>query len=210
MKLFYRSSILIIVIILAISLSGCCCCCGFDGFLSKYKKPIDDISFPSKIIAGGKTFNLVETNVFKTPEECINKLISNARLEGIDTSGYEDMIRQGQQISGITEAKEFIYKSTDGSMIKGFVGKSGSPGQISGAYTTAKQLVSSIGEISGEGSPGLGEESNSYSAVLPNGKRAYATASRYSNLFIYAYSYDSFSAPVEAVKASIEAIEEAL
>ncbi|WP_424357627.1 hypothetical protein [Methanocella sp. MCL-LM] len=201
-------SIIMIAAILVIvtSISGCCCCCGVDGFTSKYQKSIEDIEFPSQLTVGGTTYDLVESTTFRSQDDCVKKFISNSREEGISIEGYEDLIPTGAQLSGIYEAKEFVYRSASGDKIKGFVGKSGSPGQLSGVCTIGKQTVAAVGEIVSAETPALGDESACYSARLPNGKTGYATASRYSNLFIYAYSYDSYDATNEAVRSSIDAI----
>lgn len=209
MKVYSLFGLLVIVLVVA-SISGCCCCCGVDGFTSKYQKSVDDIEFPSQLTVGGTVYDLVESVTYKSQEDCVEKFISNSREEGFDMDGYKDMIPSGAQLSGIYEAKEFVYRSANGDKIKGFVGKSGSPGQLSGVCTIGKQTVAAVGEIMAGEAPGMGDESACYSARLPNGKMGYATASRYSNLFVYAYSYSSYDATNEAVSASIEAIEDAI
>lgn len=192
------------------SISGCCCCCGADSFTSKYKNAVDDIEFPSSLTVGGTTYTLVESKTYPTQDECVKRFIVNAQAEGYDTSGYTDLIPTGAQISGITEAKEFVYQSAGGDKIKGFVGKAGSPGQLSGVCAIGKYTVAGVGEIISGDIPNLGDESACYSTRLPNGNTGYATASRYSNMFVYAYSYSSYEATNEAVSTMIEAIDDAV
>jgi hypothetical protein len=208
MKIYGLLIVMLITGIVA-SISGCCCCCGVDGFTSKYQKSVDDIKFPSSLTVGGTTYTLVESKTYPTQDECVKRFIVNAQAEGYDTSGYADLIPTGAQISGITEAKEFVYQSAGGDKIKGFVGKAGSPGQLSGVCMIGKQTVAGVSEIIAGDSPNLGDESACYSARLPNGITGYATASRYSNMFVYAYSYSSYGATNEAVSTMLKAIEDA-
>jgi hypothetical protein len=203
--------VLLLTIVSIVALvSGCCCCCGMDGFTSKYKYSVDKVKFPSTIKVGSTTYNLVSSTTFNTQESCVNKFISNANAEGFQTSGFGDMITTGAQASGIYEAKEFIYQAANGDKIKGFVGRSGSPGQLSGAYLTAKQTVSGISDIIGGGSAGYGDESGMYTTHMPNGKNGFATAARDSNMFLYAYSYSGYPASNAGVQAALKAINDAL
>ncbi len=210
MKRYSLLLLLFTIVSIVTVLSGCCCCCGGDGFTSKYTKSVDEITFPSKLVVGGTTYNLVSSTTFGTQQDCVDKFLSNSREEGFDTEGAGDLVSVGAQITGISEAKEFVYQSTGGDKLKGFVGRSGSPGQLSGACSLAQQIVSSIADINSGSSPGLGDESWSYTTVLPNDKRGYATAARDSNMFVFAYTYSSYATSNEAVEAALEAIDDAL
>ncbi len=210
MKRYRQLLLLFAIVSIVTAFSGCCCCCGGGGFTSKYTKSVDEIKFPSKLVVGGVTYNLVSSTTFRTQQDCVDKFLSNSREEGFETEGAEDLVSMGAQTTGISEAKEFVYQSTGGDKLKGFVGKSGSPGQLSGACSLAQQVVSTIGEITSGGSPGLGDESWSYTTVLPNGKRGYASAARDSNMFVFAYAYGSYAASNEAVEAALDAIDDAL
>jgi hypothetical protein len=202
--------LLLTIVSIAAIMSGCCCCCGMDGFTSKYKYSVDKVKFPSTITVGSTVYNLISSTTYDSQSSCVNKFISNANAEGFDTSSIGDMVTSGAQATGIYEAKEFIYQAANGDRIKGFVGKSGSPGQLSGAYLVGKQTVGAISDIIGGGSAGYGDESGMYTTHMPNGKNGFATAARDSNMFLFAYSYSGYPAANAGVNAALKAINDAL
>ncbi len=71
MKRYSLLLLLFTIVSIVTVLSGCCCCCGGDGFTSKYTKSVDEITFPSKLVVGGTTYNLVSSTTFGTQQDCV-------------------------------------------------------------------------------------------------------------------------------------------
>ena len=99
MKLFKVMTILLLLSL--VSVSGCICCLGLDGQLSKFKKSVSDISFPSQITIGSKTYSKVYSNEYLTPAAVKSGIVSfleKLKYPGSDTSA---LVSQYVDTSGV-------------------------------------------------------------------------------------------------------------
>jgi hypothetical protein len=207
MKSLVKTSAIAVLIVVAISFSGCCCCYGVDGFTSKYQKSADDIQFPAQITADGKTLTLTKSQYYSTPEACKNAIEQALIDEGITNIGESD-IGNALSFAGGNEGKVFEYSDASGKRIGGVVGKGDSPGKLSAAFVAGKQMIGSYGGLNYVNSFKAGDEAYVYST---DEFRAPANVAfcRYSNMFVYACSYDSAASAEDAVTSAISAIDAA-
>jgi hypothetical protein len=213
----------ILVIALVAALSGCVCCFGMDSMFSKLKKPVSAIQFPSKMSIGGKTYDRVYSNEYLDKDSVRSGLKSFAGKLGYSSAFFGSLIDKGLDLSGVKQYKSFKY--TDGTQngtVGGLVARTDAPSTASGGYQTIRQSAmagqSSINDpsqntgyvqkiITGGGSD-LGDGGDRYSMTV-NGRPCYTIVVRYSNLYICAYSFESYAAAEAAIAMAIEQIDAA-
>ena len=101
----------------------------------------------------------------------------------------------------------FEYSDASGKRVGGVVGKGDSPGKLSAAFIAGKQLIGTKGLQYGE-SFKAGDEAYVYSTDEFR-QPAHVAFCRYSNMFVYACSYDSSTSAQDAVSSAIAAIDAA-
>lgn len=202
-----KISVIAVLIMAAISFSGCCCCYGMDGFSSKYQKSASAIEFPEQITADGKPLTLTKTEYFSTSDTCKSAIAQALADEGISDIGESD-IGNALGFAGGSEAKMFEYSDASGKRVGGVVGKGDSPGKLSASFVAGKQLIGSYGGLEFVEDFKAGDEAYVYSTDEFR-QPAHVAFCRYSNMFIYACSYDSSASAQDAVKSAIEAIDAA-
>jgi hypothetical protein len=196
-----------VLIMVAIGFSGCCCCYGVDGFTSKYQKSANAIEFPAQITADGKTLTLTKSEYLSSSEICKNAISRALIDEGITDIGESD-IGNALSLAGGNEAKMFEYSDGSSERVGGVVGKGDSPGKLSASFIAGKQLIGSYGGLQNGESFKAGDEAYVYSTNEFR-QPAHVAFCRYSNMFVYACSYDSSASAQDAVKSAISAIDTA-
>jgi hypothetical protein len=206
---FVKISAIAVLIVVAISFSGCCCCYGLDGFTSKYQKSADDIQFPAQITAGGKTLTLTKSEYLPSADACKNASIKALADEGLAGKISSGDIGTAISMAGGTSGKTFEYSDASGKKrVGGFVGKGDSPGKLSASFITGKQLLSGSSELKYSDSFKAGDEAYVYTTNELREPASIALC-RYSNMFVYACSYDSSASAEDAVTSAIAAIDAA-
>jgi hypothetical protein len=217
------NQVLIVVIIIAIvaMLSGCICCYGMDGMLSKLKKPVSAINFPSQLKIGGKSYNKVYSNEYLDQASARAGLKKFAGKLGYGTGDFSGIIDKAIDLSGIKQYKSFKY--SDGSQkgtLGGFVGKADAPSTVTGGYEALKQAVNAdmgsindpgqntgnVQGVSSSGSTDLGNGGDRYTMTV-NGQTCYVIMVKYSNMYVTAYSFESFAADEAAINMAIQQID---
>lgn len=209
MNFILKASTLVLVIAIVASLSGCCCCYGMDGFTSKFQKSANAIQFPSQFTAGEKTLTKIGSEFLATAEACRDASLKALRDEGLGGKIGGDDIDTALGIAGGNEGKSFEYADESGEKrIGGFVGKSDSPGKLAASFIAGKPLLDGAEDMVYMESFDAGDEAYIYQTDSFN-EPAYFAVCRYSNMMIYACSYDSSEDAQAAVKMAIEAIDAA-
>jgi hypothetical protein len=178
-----------------------------DGFTSKYQKSADAIQFPEQITADGKTLTLTKSEYYSSSDACKSAIASALTDEGISNIGESD-IGNALGFAGGNEAKMFEYSDASGKRVGGVVGKGDSPGKLSASFLAGKQLIGSYGGLQYVESFKAGDEAYVYSTDEFR-QPAHVAFCRYSNMFVYACSYDSSASAQDAVKSAIAAIDAA-
>lgn len=201
---------LALIVVIGISLSGCCCCCcGFDGFTSKYQKPITNLKFPSTLNIGGKVYSLAKSVHLPTPADCRNAVIEGLNAEGVNASGQESNVDSGLSLAGAQEALTFEYNDPSGiKQLAGFVGKGDSPGKLAAAFVLGNQLISQYPDIIKGPSYTAGDETYLLETDALH-DYAYIAVTRYSNMLIYVVSFESYDHAKAGLSMAIQAIDNA-
>jgi hypothetical protein len=213
----------LLIVALVTALSGCICCFGQDGFFSKLKKPVSAIQFPSALKIGGKTYNKAYSNEYLEPGTARAGLKAFARKLGYGSGDMQDLVDKGIELSGIKQYKSFKY--TDGSskgIVGGLVAKTDAPSTVTGGYEAIKQTASAglpavndpsqnpgnVQNVVSGGSSSLGDGGDRYTMTV-NGEKCYVEVVKYSNLYITAYSFESYDACDAAIQMAIEQVDAA-
>ncbi len=184
--------------------SGCFCC----GATSKFKKSVTALEFPSQFTVGGKTFTKQYTHDYLTTDSIKNRVQQAIGKFGEDAESLSGSIESGMSLAGIREARSFNYKGPSGSSdIRGFAAKSDSPAQLTGGYEAGKTAASTAEDVWPGGEVDIGDGGSRWS-VDDNGRTLYIVVARYSNMLIYAQSYDSYAAAEAAARMAIQAIDD--
>jgi hypothetical protein len=198
-----------LIVVIGISLSGCCCCCGFDGFTSKYQKPITNLKFPSTLNIGGKLYSLTKSIHLPTPADCRNEVIKALKDEGVDAAGQESNVDSAISLMGLQEALTFEYSDPSGhKQIGGFVSKSDSPGKLQAAFVLGSQLVPQYPEIVVGPAYTAADETHLVETDELH-DYAYIAVTRYSNMLIYVVSFESYDHAKAGLNMAIQAIDSA-
>jgi hypothetical protein len=216
--------IAIAVLALVAAMSGCICCCGLDGMLSKLKKPVSSISFPSQINIGGKVLSKIYSNEYLDPDSVKSGLKNFAAKLGYQAGGdLSDTVNTLIDATGIKQYKSFKYSDgTDKGTMGGLVGKADSPVQVAAGYEATKAAVNAalptvndpgqntgdIQSVAASGGSDLGDGGDRY-VMKVDGQDCYFVVAKYSNTYIMAYSFESFSAAEAGIQMAIEQIDAA-
>lgn len=204
-------------------ISGCICCCGLDSQLSKFKKSVSDISFPSQISIGGKTYDKVYSNEYLTPATVKSGIVSFLEKLKYPRSDTSALVSQYVDTSGVEQYKSFKY--TDGTAkgtLGGLVAKTASPLVAMTGYTGMKSTADAsmphannpninwggVQDFSYGGSATPGDGGDWYRFQV-DGTDCYGVAVRYSNMYVLVYSFESYEVAEEAAKLAILQIDEA-
>ncbi len=225
--IIYMNAKKLLVAIIAISivatLSGCICCFGMDGMFSKLKKPVSAINFPDTLSIGGKTYNKVYSNEYLDVDSVKSGLRNFAAKLGYGSSEFSGILDKAIDLSGIKQYKSFKY--SDGSqkgVVGGMVGKTDAPSTVTAGYEAIKQSANAampsindpsqntgrIQNVASAGSTSLGNGGDRFTMTV-DGQPCYVIVVKYSNLYIVAYSFESFEADEAAINMAIQQIEEA-
>lgn len=200
---------LAVIVVIAIALSGCCCCCcGFDGFTSKFQKPITNLKFPSTMNIGGKLYTLSKSIHLPNPAEMRNEVIDAFDKEGVNAFGQESNIDSAISLMGLQEALTFDYFDPSGNKLGGFVSKSDSPGKLAAAFILGSQLAAQYPEIVKGPDYTAGDESYLVETDELH-DFAYIAVGRYSNMLIYVVSFESYDHAKAGLNMAIAAIDQA-
>jgi hypothetical protein len=195
--------------VVAISFSGCCCCYGADGFTSKYQKSADAIQFPAQITAGGQTLTLTKSEYLSSADACKDASVRALADEGQAGKISSGDIGTAMSFAGGNSGKTFEYSDASGKKrVGGFVGKGDSPGKLSAAFVAGKQLLSGSNDLKYVDTFKAGDEAYVYSTDEFR-EPANIALCRYSNMFVYACSYDSSASAQDAANSAIAAIDAA-
>lgn len=209
MNSIVKISAIAVLILVAVGFSGCCCCYGADGFTSKYQKSADAIQFPAQITADGKTLTLTKSEYLPSADACKEASVKALADEGQGGKISAGDIGTALSFAGGTSGKTFEYSDASGTKrVGGFVGKGDSPGKLSAAFIAGKQLLSGSGDVKYSDSFKAGDEAYVYTTDEFR-EPASIGLCRYSNMFIYACSYDSSASAEDAVASAIAAIDAA-
>jgi hypothetical protein len=209
MNFILKVSALVLLVAVAASMSGCCCCYGMDGFTSKFQKSANLIQFPSTVNIGGKTLTKISSEFYATAAACRDASMAALQKEGLGGRFSGGDIDQALSIAGGNEGKSFEYADASGDKrIGGFVGKSDSPGKLSASFIAGKPVLDGTQDIKYVESFKAGDEAYVYHTDSFR-EPAYIAICRYSNMLIYACSYDSSEDAQAAVRMAIEAIDQA-
>ncbi len=213
----------LLVVTLVAALSGCICCFGQDGMFSKLKKPVSAIQFPSTLNIGGKAYKKVYSNEYLDPAAARSGLKAFASKLGYGSGDMQGFVDKAIDLSGIKQYKSFKYSDgTQKGVVGGLVAKTDAPSTVTGGYEAIKQSAtagqSSINDpaqntgdvqdvISG-GSTDLGNGGDRYTMTV-NGQTCYVIVVKYSNMYISAYSFESYAACEAAINMAIEQVDAA-
>jgi len=204
-------------------ISGCICCCSFDSPLSKFKKSVKDINFPETVTIGGKTYQKDFTHEHMTTDTVKQSIINFASKLGYDTSQLGDAGNLLFSGLGIQEDRSFKYLGNGPKqIIGGSVAKTGAPSTANAGYTAVKQAAlavmpqandpdvntGTVQDIVYDGEAAIGDGGDVGRANV-GGKICYVTVSRYSNMYITSYSYESAEDAREVAEWVIGQIDEA-
>lgn len=220
MRLNHLLTALLIVAVVA-ALSGCICCFGQDGFFSKLKKPVSAIQFPSALKIGQKTYNKAYSNEYLDRDSAKSGLKAFARKLGYGSGDMQDLVDKAIELSGINQYKSFKY--TDGSargIVGGLVAKTDAPSTVTGGYEAIKQSATAgqsaindpsqntgdVQNVVSGGSSSLGDGGDRYTMTV-NGETCYVVVVKYSNMYISAYSFESYDACDAAIAMAIEQVD---
>ncbi len=223
-----RKWLLAILSIVAVAaLSGCICCCGIDGYFSKMKGPVTDISLPHTLTAGGGNYSLLYYYDY------LNRSAAKAGFrEFMPRIGYSpDMYgRSGDQmmdVGAVDQYKWFEYGNGSGNVsFGGFLAKAGSPFVVdSGIQSLNSMLVVSRGIINdpylnqggarnltrvGTTKIGGGGDLYQFDADYNGTKsKCYFVMGRYSNMYVAIYSFESFDVAENVTEQAVAWIDEA-
>jgi hypothetical protein len=224
---FWKLVIALVSIAAVATLSGCICCCGLDGYFSKMKGPVTDISLPQTLSAGGENYSLLYSCDY------LNRSAAKAGFrEFMPRIGYSpDMYgRSGDQmmdVGGVEQYKWFEYGNASGNVsFGGFLAKAGSPFVVdSGIQSLNSMLGVSMGIINDPylnqggasnltraGSTNIGGGGDLYRFTADyNGSVSdcYFVMGRYSNMYIAVYSFESFDVAENVTEQAVAWIDKA-
>jgi hypothetical protein len=193
-----------IILVFAVIAAGCLCC----GATSKFKKSVTALQFPSQFTVGGKTFTKTYTHDYLTMDKVKERVQQSVTRLGGDVNSLSSSIDGWITLAGIKEARSFNYKGPSGSGdIRGFAAKSDSPAQLTTGYEAGKTAISGTQDVTTGGDVDIGDGGSRWTTV-ENGKRLYVVVCRYSNMLVYAQSYDSYDAAEAAARMAIKAIDD--
>ncbi|WP_048198216.1 hypothetical protein [Methanocella arvoryzae] len=201
--------------------SGCIFCCGLDSQLSKYKKSVTEITLPDSPSIGGKQYHLGETDTQLSRAEVKAGIIDVLGELAYPRSDIETATDQAIDTAGIYEYKYFNYTGSSKAETFGvYVAKAGSPFTVMTGFESLRQLLDSslwfinnpsynwggVNNITYAGSSTVGDGSEKYRADV-FGQGSYTVVARYSNLYVLAYSFESFEVAEEAARMAIKEID---
>ncbi|MGA9141206.1 MAG: hypothetical protein WBZ29_13350 [Methanocella sp.] len=207
---FWKLLIALVSIAAIASLSGCICCCGLDGYFSKLKGPVTDISLPQTLTAEGDNYSLLYSYDY------LNRSAAKAGFKafipriGYNPDMYGRNVDQMMDVGAVDQYKWFEYGDSGGNVsFGGFLAKAGSPFVVdSGIQSMNTMLSVSMGIINdpylnqggasnltrvGTTKVGGGGDLYRFDADY-NGTRSkcYFVMGRYSNVYVAVYSFESF------------------
>ena len=209
------------------AVSGCICCCGFDSFFDRLKGPVTDIVLPPALSVGGQNYSLLYSYDY------LNQTAAKAGFKafipriGYSPDEYGDSVDQMMDVGGVEQYKWFEYGDADGSVaVGGFLAKAGSPLIVdSGLQSLNTMLRASTGIINDPdlnqggaqnlthvGATAIGGGGDLYHFVADyNGsiRDCYFVMTKYSNMYVAVYSFESFAAAEDVANQSIAWIDQA-
>jgi hypothetical protein len=211
------------MIVVVAMVSGCICCYGMDGMFSKLKKPVTAINFPSTLSFGGKTYDKIYSNEYLDSAAVKTGARKFAGKLGYGTGDIAGLIDKAIDLSGVNQYKSFKYSDgTKTGTIGGFVAKTDAPSTVTGGYEGDKAMATagestindpsqnqgSVSDVSNAGTTELGNGGDRFMSKV-DGQDCYVIVVKYSNLYISAYSFESFDADEAAINMAIGQIDEA-
>jgi len=204
-----------------ISISGCICCCGLDSQLSKYKKSVSVLDLPDNATINGTSYHLNYTDTRQNRTAVKAGVLNVLGLLGYPPEDVEYEMNQSIDTSGVNEYRYFNYTDVIGKKTFGvYVAKTDSPFVTSTSFGSLKQLLTSsiwfindrdynwggVYNVSYNASSKVGDGGEKYGAKV-YGRDSYTVIVRYSNLYVLAYSFESFQAAEEAAQMAIRQID---
>jgi hypothetical protein len=223
----YRLAAGMVVVLLVAAVSGCICCCGLDGFLSKLKGPVTDIRLPETLSSGGENYSLL------LQADYLNGSAAKAGFKefipriGYSPDQYGHSVDQMIDVGGVQQYKWFEYGDSEGRVrVGGFLAKAGSPLVVdSGIQSLNTMLGMSMGIINdpdlnqggarnltraGTTSVGGGGDVWHFDARYDGVESdCWFVMSKYSNVYVAVYSFESRDAAEEVARQAIGWIDNA-
>lgn len=215
------------VIALVAAVSGCICCCGLDGFLSKLKGPVTDIEVPETLSVEGENYTLLRTADYLNASAAKAGFKEYIPRIGYSPDQYGHSVDQMIDVGGVQQYRWFEYGDGDGQvMAGGFLAKAGSPLIVdSGIQSLNTMLGMSMGIINdpdlnqggarnltriGPTSIGGGGDIWHFDALYDGQERdCYFVMTKYSNVYVAVYSFESEAAAEEIARQAIGWIDNA-
>lgn len=207
------------------AVSGCICCCGLDGYFSKMKGPVTDIDLPQTLSAGGHEYRLLYSYDY------LNRPAAKAGFrEFIPRIGYSpDMygrsVDQMMDVGGVDQYKWFEYGDTNGNVSFGvFLAKAGSPFVVDSGIQSLNSMLGvsmsiindpylnqgGASNLTKAGTTKAGGGGDLYHFIADyNGtvSDCYFVMSRYSNMYVAVYSFESFEAAENVTEQAVTWID---
>ncbi len=201
--------------------SGCIFCCGLDSQLSKYKKSVTALSLPDTVAIGGEEYRLADTDARLDRAAVKAGIIEVLGELAYPRKDVEAATDQAIDSAGIYEYKYFNYTGSSKAKTFGvYVAKTSSPFTVTTGFESLRQLLDSslwfinnpnynwggVNNVTYAGSSTLGDGSEKYQADV-FGQGSYTVVVKYSNLYVLAYSFESFEVAEEAARMAIRQID---
>jgi hypothetical protein len=217
-----RLAVGIVAIVTIAAVSGCICCCGLDGFLSKMKGPVTDISLPPTLSVGGRNDSLLYSYDY------LNQSAAKAGFRefipriGYSPDQYGNSVDQMMEVGGVQQ-----YGDSSGKVIVGgFLAKAGSSlATDSGVQALNTMLGASMGVINDPDLNKGGAQNLSHVGTTDIGgggdvwhftanyngsvRDCYFVMTRYSNMYVAVYSFESREAAENVTQQAIAWIDQA-
>jgi len=212
---------LVVIILFALIVSGCICCCGLDSQLSKYKKSVSILNLTNNTTIDGTGYQLNYTDTRLNRTAVKSGVLDILGLLGYPPEDVEYEMNQSIDTSGVNEYRYFNYTDATGEKTLGiYVAKTDSPLVTSTSFESLKQLLTSsmwfindhdynwggVNNVSYNASSKVGDGGEKYRAKV-YGRDSYTVIIRYSNLYVLAYSFESFQVAEEAARVAIRQID---
>jgi hypothetical protein len=201
--------------------SGCIFCCGLDSQLSKYKKSVTALDLPGNTTIDGLTYHLARTDTRLNRSDVQAGILSVLGELAYPPEDVETAMKDSMSTSGIYEYQYFNYTDETGHGTFGiYVAKTDSPFTVTSGFESLRQLLDSsmwflnnqgynwggVNNISHVGSSTIGDGGEKYTADV-FGKPSYTVILKYSNLYVLAYSFESFQVAEDATRMAIKQID---
>lgn len=201
--------------------SGCIFCCGLDSQLSKYKKSVTALDLPENTTIDGKTYHLTRTDTRLNRTDVQAGIIGVLGELAYPPEDVETPMKDSMSTSGIYEYRYFNYTGEAGHDTFGiYVAKTDSPFTVTSGFESLRQLLDSsmwlinnhgynwggVNNVSHVGSSAVGDGGEKYNADV-FGKPSHTVVLKYSNLYVLAYSFESFQVAEEAARMAIKQID---